>query len=315
MPDKNVQLPDGRVVAFPDSMADADINSAIQKELGPPKASPPPTYLQKVWGNLNKQLPKGAGGDAEIQSEGAVPAMEGMTTLGAIAAPVEAIATRSLAPLLPVARAILGSVAGKYAGREVGGLVGQPQLGGQIGAVAGGLYGGAGGKIPNKADLMALFEKGEAFKEGGGVLPSAEEFYANKGKEIMAAMKQQPEAFGLPKINDLGGPLPSTDKFYEMRGREIMAAMRQQPEAFGMSKESGALQPTKSRIQSPESAPPVEQKITYQSVKGPDLLKKVMSGDMDAIVEWQRRGLPLPANVKYMVEQGQRTQPWRNLEK
>lgn len=33
MPDKNVQLPDGRVVAFPDSMADADISAAIKKDL------------------------------------------------------------------------------------------------------------------------------------------------------------------------------------------------------------------------------------------------------------------------------------------
>src|SRR5437870_10912577 len=33
MPDKNVLLPDGRVVAFPDSMADADIAAVIKKDL------------------------------------------------------------------------------------------------------------------------------------------------------------------------------------------------------------------------------------------------------------------------------------------
>jgi hypothetical protein len=33
MPDKNVQLPDGRIVAFPDSMADADISAVIKKQL------------------------------------------------------------------------------------------------------------------------------------------------------------------------------------------------------------------------------------------------------------------------------------------
>src|SRR2546429_8589498 len=32
MPDKSVRLPDGRVVAFPDSMADADIAAVIQKQ-------------------------------------------------------------------------------------------------------------------------------------------------------------------------------------------------------------------------------------------------------------------------------------------
>lgn len=35
MPDKNVQLPDGRVVAFPDSMSDTDISSVIKKQLQP----------------------------------------------------------------------------------------------------------------------------------------------------------------------------------------------------------------------------------------------------------------------------------------
>src|SRR5882724_10057823 len=37
MPDKNVQLPDGRVVVFPDSMANADISAVIKKQLGAPK--------------------------------------------------------------------------------------------------------------------------------------------------------------------------------------------------------------------------------------------------------------------------------------
>jgi hypothetical protein len=36
MADKNVQLPDGRVVAFPDSMSDDDISGAIRADLGPP---------------------------------------------------------------------------------------------------------------------------------------------------------------------------------------------------------------------------------------------------------------------------------------
>lgn len=37
MPDKNVQMPDGRVVAFPDSMADADIAAVIKKQMPPPQ--------------------------------------------------------------------------------------------------------------------------------------------------------------------------------------------------------------------------------------------------------------------------------------
>lgn len=42
MPDKNVQLPDGRVVAFPDSMSDDDIGKVIKQQMAPtePTAAP-----------------------------------------------------------------------------------------------------------------------------------------------------------------------------------------------------------------------------------------------------------------------------------
>lgn len=40
MPDKVVQLPDGKVVSFPDSMADADISAVIKKQMAP--SAPPP---------------------------------------------------------------------------------------------------------------------------------------------------------------------------------------------------------------------------------------------------------------------------------
>jgi len=56
MPDKNIQLPDGRVVAFPDSMADDDISSAIQKELSAssgPITSKPSNDVE--WNALKQQ--------------------------------------------------------------------------------------------------------------------------------------------------------------------------------------------------------------------------------------------------------------------
>lgn len=54
-------------------------------------------------------------------------------------------------------------------------------------------------------------------------------------------------------------------------------------------------------IVSPNSpAPPTN--VTYQSVPQDALLNRVRSGDRAAITEWQRRGLPLPPNVRFMVE-------------
>lgn len=56
MPDKNVQLPDGRVVSFPDSMADADISAVIKKQLPQTAAvgsQAQPGWLDKVKGFIN----------------------------------------------------------------------------------------------------------------------------------------------------------------------------------------------------------------------------------------------------------------------
>jgi hypothetical protein len=207
-----------------------------QFEIVPPQSKwGLPSSWKEAWARLSRPLPSPIGGSEERETaEGAPVAATALGALGTAGMGVEAIAARSLAPLYPLARGILGAVAGKFIGKEAGGMVGQPELGGNIGALAGGVYGAGGGKMPAKGDVMDFFNKPE-FQETGAPLPSAEEFYANHGKDIMAAMKQQPEAFGIPEP-PAGAPLPSVAKFYEMRGREIMAAMKQQPEAFGFTK-------------------------------------------------------------------------------
>ena len=57
-------------------------------------------------------------------------------------------------------------------------------------------------------------------------------------------------------------------------------------------------------------SPPPPRKVTYQSAAQPDLLKKVMSGDRDAIAEWDRRSLPRPPGVGFMVEPSAPNIPW-----
>lgn len=54
MPDKNVQLPDGRVVAFPDSMSDADIAAAIKTHLS---TSSVPDANAQAKADLQKIIP------------------------------------------------------------------------------------------------------------------------------------------------------------------------------------------------------------------------------------------------------------------
>jgi hypothetical protein len=69
--------------------------------------------------------------------------------------------------------------------------------------------------------------------------------------------------------------------------------------------------PEPSRIVSPESTP-TPFKVTYQSVPQQELYGKMMRGDAEAVREWQRRGLELPLNVRYLTEEGASPLPWRN---
>jgi hypothetical protein len=219
-----------------------DMSKATPLDAQPDTGWGLPHSWKEVWSRLTQKLPRPPGGGEEEEiAQGAPIAATGLGLIGTAGMGVEAIAARSLAPLYPLARGILGAIGGGVIGKEVGGLVGQPGLGGDLGALVGGVYTGSGGKVPSKADVMEFFNRPQ-FQETGAPLPSADEFYANHGKDIMAAMKQQPEAFGIPEPPK-GAPLPSVAKFYEMRGREIMAAMKQQPEAFGFTKGPSGLVP------------------------------------------------------------------------
>lgn len=71
--------------------------------------------------------------------------------------------------------------------------------------------------------------------------------------------------------------------------------------------------PEPSRIVTPESAPR-PYKVTYQSVPQRELFGKMMQGDTEAVREWQRRGLELPLNVRYLTEGNAPSLPWRNYE-
>jgi hypothetical protein len=71
-----------------------------------------------------------------------------------------AIAARSLEPLIPAARAVLGSYAGGQVGRGAGYMVGHPDAGEVIGSLVGGIAGGNSGpynvKLPTARSIPAV---------------------------------------------------------------------------------------------------------------------------------------------------------------
>jgi hypothetical protein len=72
---------------------------------------------------------------------------------------------------------------------------------------------------------------------------------------------------------------------------------------------SSSSRPTEGLIVRHDSPPPMR-KVTYQSAAQSDLLKKVMSGDRDAIAEWDRRSLPRPPGVGFLAEPSAPNIPW-----
>lgn len=260
---KVVEVPGLGNVEFPASMADKDIGAAIQKHLlsdesyqaaHPPSAGHPslidhakPSYAAMGLANAPSGADPHNPGNPNLN---AVPESErgnvndaALTTQVASlgTAPIaEAAITGSVKPLIPLAKTAIGAYAGRYLGHEAGSAFAPvlgpkaPIYGGEIGAYAGGLYGMTGKSLPTKQDLLNFFKSDAEL---------ADEAYAAKGKDMIGAMRQQPDAFGMTKKGGLqiakppepvypGGPLPSTDTFFEKRGTDIARAMRQQPDAF-----------------------------------------------------------------------------------
>jgi predicted ABC-type ATPase len=127
----------------------------------------PPDYLGRVWQKLNAPLPRPAGGGEEEEIRTGAPiAAATLGTVGMAGAPIEAIATRSVEPLIPLVRGAIGAAGGGWIGREAGRLIGLEGLGGELGGLVGGLYGVGGGKIPtSRLGLLEMLE-GRAARPG-----------------------------------------------------------------------------------------------------------------------------------------------------
>jgi len=143
-------------------------NIASEKEMAAHPPAAPKVEMHEIdspstrWRGMNRQLPRTPGSDEEAIREGSGPAVTGLSTIGMAGMPIEAIATRSLAPLMPLVRGAVGATAGAslggYGGGEIGGIFGERETGHRIGATiggaAGGFYGGIGGKVPTRLSIL-----------------------------------------------------------------------------------------------------------------------------------------------------------------
>jgi hypothetical protein len=158
MPDKNVQLPDGRIVAFPDSMADADISAVIKKQLGAPKTE---RAMQQTMGGPPMFTDVPAGEGAKFEAAGKAGYAEGGKT-----------------GLEMVGGTIGGEVASGM--RGIVGVLAR-MLGAGVGGAAGNVAGQAAGTgkvnpseiLPAGAGMAAGQGVGEAFGAGLPALRSA----------------------------------------------------------------------------------------------------------------------------------------------
>lgn len=207
---------------------------------------------------------------------------------------------------------LAGKVAGGAAGAGIGSLVGHEYLGAAAGYKLGpSLIDTLFPESEASSAARETFQKTKEFTEAQEAAQKMNEKF-DKAKAVAAriAARNAPKA---PTPSPFEGMTPSTapaGSAWESGTPQGSPTLFPQKNVQMVEKFSS---PEPSRIQQPGSTPP-NIKVTYQSVPGVQLLEKVMKGDAFAIREWQRRGLPLPANVKFMVEGGAGTTPWRNPE-
>jgi len=142
MPDKNVQLPDGRIVSFPDSMNDEDIAAVIKKQQNPQTER---AMQFGPGGPMFVDVPKGE--KAQFEAAGRKGLTEGgkvgTEMLGAAAGGEAAAGMRGLI-------GVIARMAGSGAGGAIGNVVGQ-------------------GVTTGKVDPIEAIKTGGSFAAGQGV--------------------------------------------------------------------------------------------------------------------------------------------------
>lgn len=251
-----------------------------------------------------------------------------------------------------------GGIAGKYIAQGGAGLLGASpetkQTAGKVGEIAGGIGGGLIGGVAGIPSVARLIGKKVYLPSGelsswaealthptkipetvlrklipeqptfpGGSLPSKEEFYAQRGADLMKRGAQQAtldrQAAAAARVAAKNALPP--DQFVGMTSSATpignaplpeVSEAAQQPQIQMVSKLSSA--PAKSKIVLPGSQPP-DIKVTYQSYPREKLYDMAKMGNIDAGRELLRnpKGFELPPNFKFLIEEGAKLKPWRNL--
>lgn len=178
---KLVELPDGRVIEFPDNMTDEQINTNLRLSLAGEQSVSQATAGAQARNTarspeqiLSEQMGRmGSFGPAPTQEDIAAGRREniGGLTTAAMAAPlVPAMISGAIAAPVATAKAIGGGLLGSAIGNEGGRWVGRnvPVVGGEgmaellggIGGFAGGVGGGIAGPKLNVRDLLSVLPGG-----------------------------------------------------------------------------------------------------------------------------------------------------------
>jgi hypothetical protein len=191
MPTKNVKMPDGRVVAFPDSMSDDQISAAIQKDATAGQAQhqmkAEPSFFSKE--GLKQAFYNGAD-----HLTNALPAIAGIGG---------GMAGATLGPI--------GAVAGAGAGGETG------EAARQLSRRA--IFGEgpetsleAASQIAGEGDKQALYETGgQAFgRIGKAIAPKIAEAAVAPGKRLLKSMPEGAQPIGETILKETKGYKPET---------------------------------------------------------------------------------------------------------
>lgn len=156
----------------------------------------------------------------------------------------------------------------------------------------------------------------------GASLPSAEEFYAQKGADLtkrgvqQAALDRQAATATKAAAKNALPP----DPFSGMTSTKAPIGNAPLPEAALTPQQPIQMvnkftPPEQGKIVLPGSKPP-NVKVTYQSYPREKLYQMAKMGDLNAGLELLRnpKGFELPPNFKYLIEEGAKM-PWRNPEK
>lgn len=213
MPDKNVQLPDGRIVAFPDSMADDDIAKVLQTQMG---QQAPKSFMQKL-GETAEATHYGAGEFAnpdhpahQMLSSALDDIKAGNYSKGAHG--LFAAANEFLKPATPLALASPVSAAMGYGGGYVGSKAGQaiaekagatPEqatVAGDVGSLLGGAGASKAATLPSAVSKLAPRWYQSAMKPGPGTYSSEE---VNRMVQTGLGEQIPVSQGGIQKINTL----------------------------------------------------------------------------------------------------------------